>query len=58
MKATLYDLVEGQSVKITISGNDVEKVVAKGIDKVVEGIIRAVNITNNTLTIENKDNDK
>lgn len=56
--STLYDLVEGQSVKLTTSGNNIEKINAKGVDKVVEGIIRAVNISTNTLTIENKVNDK
>ncbi len=56
--ATLYELTAGQSVKLTISGSDLEKIDAKGIDKVVKGIIRAVNISTNILTIENEDNDK
>lgn len=56
--ATLYELTEGQAVELTISGTDVEKINAKGIDKVVKGIIRAVNMSTNILTIENEDNDK
>lgn len=56
--ATLYQLSAGQSAKLTVSGTDVEKIDAEGIDTVVEGIIRAVNTSTNVLTIENEDNDK
>jgi hypothetical protein len=56
--ATLYELTVGQSVKLTISGTDVARIDAKGIDKVVTGIIRAVNTSTNILTIENEDNDQ
>jgi len=56
--ATLYQLSTGQSVKLTVSGTDVEQIHAEGIDKVVKGIIRAVNTATNVLTIENEDNDE
>ncbi|HHV18833.1 MAG TPA: S-layer homology domain-containing protein [Thermoanaerobacterales bacterium] len=56
--ATLYELTVGQSVKLAVSGTDAERIDAKGVDKVVKGIIRAVNTSTNILTIENEDNDK
>ena len=56
-EATLYQLSVGQQVKLTVSGTDVDRIDAKGIDKVVRGTIRAINTSTNVLTIQNEDND-
>ena len=56
-EATLYQLTVGQTVKLTVTGADVDKIDAKGIDKVVKGIIRAVNSFTNVVTIENESTD-
>lgn len=56
--ATLYQLSSGQSVKLVVSGTDVEQINVKGEDKEVRGIIRAVNTVTNVLTIENEKTDQ
>jgi len=57
-EATLYQLTVGQTVKLTVTGADVDKIDAKGVDKVVKGIIRSINTYTNVLTIENESTDK
>lgn len=56
--ATIYQLASGQSVKLTVSETDVERIDVKGEDKVVKGVIRAVNRVTNVLTIENEKTDE
>ncbi|HHY42442.1 MAG TPA: S-layer homology domain-containing protein [Thermoanaerobacterales bacterium] len=56
--ATLYQLTEGQYVKLSVTGADIDKIDAKGVDKVVKGIIRSINTYTNVLTIENESTDK
>ena len=56
--ATIYQLASGQSVKLTVSETDVERIDVRGEDKVVKGVIRAVNRVTNVLTIENEKTDE
>ncbi len=56
--ASVYELTKGQSVELRIQDSDIERIDVKGIDKVVKGIIRAVNIYTDTLTIEDQERER